>query len=253
MNPGTRTDPDYFIMQTFKSCVFLSLIIYSFNPALADNQQTLPVFRAIYKLYTSGLEIGETVSTISKSSCNEYNYRSESRATGIVAMFFKDHVIENSRWRFSDNKFIPIDYSYVRYRGEKDKEINIRFDWENKLLRNQVNEKKYELPLTEGMQDRLSYQYVLMQDLQSGHVPEKYSVADGRKIKIYFFEKAGEEKVTTPLGDLETVKLFRSRGNDERKLVLWCAPKYGYLPVKIEKTEDDGRLINALIQDVDGL
>ena len=96
--------------------------------------------------------------------------------------------------------------------------------------------KKYELPLTEGMLDQLSYQYALMHDLYNGHVPEKYSVADGRKIKIYFFEKVGEENVATPLGDLETVKLLRTRENDVRKLVLWCAPKYGYIPVKTEKT-----------------
>ena len=240
-------------MRTYKTCVFLGLIIFSCNQVMADNQQVPPVFKAIYKLYTSGLEIGETERVISKSSDNEYNYRSESRTTGMVALFYKDHIIENSRWKFIDNKFIPIDYSYVRYRGEKDREVSIRFDWENQLLMNQVNEKKYELPLTEGMLDQLSYQYALMHDLYNGHVPEKYSVADGRKIKIYFFEKVGEENVATPLGDIETVKLFRTRKNDTGKLVLWCAPKYGYLPVKIEKTQDDGRLINAIIQNIVGL
>lgn len=240
-------------MTIYKTCVFLGLIVFSCYQVKADNQQNPPVFKAVYKLYTSGLEIGETQRVISKTSGNEYNYRSESRATGIVSLFFKDHIIENSRWKFIDNKFIPIDYSYVRYRGEKDREVSIRFDWKNQLLLNQVNEKKYELPLTEGMLDQLSYQYALMYDLYNGQVPEKYSVADGRKIKIYFFEKVGEENVTTPLGDLETVKLFRTRKNDTGKLVLWCAPKYGYLPVKIEKTEDDGRLINAIIQNVVGL
>ena len=240
-------------MAIYKTCVFLGLIVFSCYQAKADNQQNPPVFKAIYKLYTSGLEIGETQRVISKTSDNEYNYRSESRTTGFASLFFKDHIIENSRWKFKDNKFLPIDYSYVRYRGEKDREVSIRFDWDNQLLLNQVNEKKYELPLTEGMLDQLSYQYALMYDLHNGQVPEKYSVADGRKIKIYLFEKVGEENVTTPLGDLETVKVFRTRKNDTGKLVLWCAPKYGYLPVKIEKTQDDGRLINAIIQDVVGL
>ena len=129
-------------MQTYKTCVFLGLIILSCNQAPADNRQNPPVFKAIYKLYTSGLEIGETERIISRSSDNEYNYRSESRTTGMVALFYKDHIIENSRWKFIDNKFIPIDYSYIRYRGEKDREVSIRFDWENQLLRNQVNEKK---------------------------------------------------------------------------------------------------------------
>jgi hypothetical protein len=240
-------------MRIYKTCVFLGLIIFSCNQVMADNQQIPPVFKAIYKLYTSGLEIGETERVISKLSDNEYNYRSESRSTGIVALFYNDHIIENSRWKFIDNKFIPINYSYVRYRGEKDREVNIQFDWENQLLLNQVNEKKYELPLAEGILDQLSYQYALMHDLYNGQVPEKYSVADGRKIKIYIFEKLGEENVTTPLGVLETVKLLRTRENDVSKLVLWCAPKYGYLPVKIEKTEDDGRLIKAVIQNIDGL
>lgn len=240
-------------MHAFKICILLTLTVTSCNQVLADNQQSPPLFKAVYKLYTSGLEIGESERIISKTPDDEYNYRSESRSTGLVAMFYKDHIIENSRWKYIDNKFIPIDYSYIRYRGEKDREINIRFDWQNQLLRNQVNEKKYEFPLTEGMLDQLSYQYALMHDLYNGHVPEKYSVADGRKIKTYFFEKVGKENVITPLGDLETVKLLRTRENDDGKLVLWCAPKYGYLPVKIEKTDDDGRLINAVIQNIDGL
>ena len=47
----------------------------------------------------------------------------------------------------------------------------------------------------------------------------------------------GEEKVNTPLGDLNTIKVQNTKPDDVRKLIFWCAPELKYLPVKIEHTE----------------
>ena len=219
-------------------------------PAAAEGQSPV-TFKATYKLYASGLEIAESVREVSKTGENQYNYRSESHTIGIAAFFHKDNIIENSNWKIMANKLVPTDYSYVRTRGKKNKNISVRFDWDRKTIASQVNDNKIELPLTDGMLDKLSYQYAIMHDLHHNQFPEQYTVADARKVKTYQFEKAGKETITTPLGDMDTVKI--NRIDDETRLSFWCAPELQYLPVKIEQTEEDGQVITTVIQNIEGL
>ncbi len=219
---------------------------------MAD-EQVPPSFKATYKLYTSGMEIAETERSISKSGNDEYIYRSESRTIGLAAVFRKDHIVEKSLWRIIDRQLYPLDYSYVRYRGEKDREVNIHFDWENNQITSHVRNKTRKIPLESGVLDKLLYQYAIMRDLQNGHFPETYTIADGSKMQTYYFNNMGAEKVKTPLGDLDTIKVQHIKPNDDRILIFWCAPELKYLPVKIEHTEEDGTVITAIIQVLAGI
>lgn len=249
VNPDTRIMSN-FMMKAYKLffyCLFLALS----NSAFPEDSAPV-TFKAIYKLYASGLEIAESVREVSHSGNDEYNYRSESHTVGLVSLFHKDHIIENSLWKFSGNELIPIDYTYVRNRGKKDRQISVHFDWEKKILSNRINDSKIELPLTEGMLDKLSYQYALMHDLRENQFQSKYMVADARKIKTYHFEQAGEETITTPLGNIQTIKIDKV-SDDDTSLSIWCAPRLQYLPVKIKQTEEDGQVITTVLQKVEGL
>lgn len=237
-------------MNAYKiSFYFLLLLI----PDSAFTEDSVPVtFKATYKLYANGLEIAESVREVSKAGANQYKYHSESHTIGFVSLFHKDKIIENSLWEFADNKLLPIDYSYNRTKGKKNKQLSIHFNWEKKILSNQVNDSKIELPLSDGMLDKLSYQYAIMRDLRKNTFPSKYTVADARKIKTYHFEQAGEETITTPLGDIQTVRINKVN-DDDTSLSIWCAPELQYLPVKIKQTEEDGQTITTVIQKVEGL
>jgi len=234
-------------MRLFKQYILFTMLLPS-GAVMAD-EQVPSSFKATYKLYTSGMEIAETERSISKAGNNEYIYRSESRTIGLAALFRDDHIVEQSQWRVIDRQLYPLDYSYVRYRGEKDREVNIHFDWDNNLITSHINNKKTKnIPLESGVLDKLLYQYAIMRDLQNGQFPETYTIADGRKMQTYYFNRMGVEKINTPLGDLDTIKVQHIKPNDERKLVFWCAPGLKYLPVKIEHTEEDGRVTTAVLQ-----
>lgn len=239
-------------MIKLKYLVF-GVLLLSFNTAFANDGQP-SLFNAIYKLYSSGIEIAVSQRTINNSHDNKYIYRSESHTTGIASLFYKDHIVEESLWKFSDNQLYPLEYSYLRTRGKKDREVNIHFDWENNLITNRVNNSTSEMQLESGVLDKLLYQYAIMRDLQNGQFPDTYSIADGRKIKTYNFEKLGEETIYTPLGDLHTIKVLRHKPSDstQTRLIFWCASKFQYLPVKIEQTEEDGQIITAVIESLSG-
>jgi len=241
-------------MRLYKLYLLFAILLVS-APLVAD-EEAPSSFKAVYKLYYSGMEVAETERSISKSGNgnNEYIYRSESRTIGLASVFRKDHIVEESLWRVIDRQLYPLDYSYVRYRGEKDREVNIHFDWENNVIKSQVNKKTREITLTSGVLDKLLYQYAIMRDLQNGNFPDTYMIADGgRNMETYHFNNMGNEKVKTPLGDLDTIKVEHIKVNDDRKLVFWCAPELNYLPVKIEHTEEDGKVTTAVIQKLAGL
>lgn len=90
--------------------------------------------------------------------------------------------------------------------------------------------------------DRLSSQLQLMLDLQDpGTLANKqwhYRIADGGVIKNYYFEYLDITWIKTPIGRLQTVRLkhWRSRQQntaDQESMIVWCALKLDYLPVKV--------------------
>ena len=230
----------------FIYCAGLFFSIVTGRVAMAEQEP--PLFNATYSLFSSGLEIAQMERTMRKQGEDEYLYSSNTSTVGLVAVFHKDHIVEESRWKLVDNQVRPLVYTYQRSRGKKDRRINIQFDWDNKLINNVVNERRKQMPLEEGMLDKLLYQYALMRDLLNNQPEIAYDVTDGGKMKKYNFDRMEEEVVHTPLGDLQTVKLQKVKHDDTSKLIIWSAPSLGYLPVKVESTDEDGRATIAIIQ-----
>ncbi len=218
------------------------------NLAASDRVVT---FDAVYQLSSSGFVLAEMKRSIKQLPSGEYLYRSDTRTIGIVAMFYKHKIVEESRWKLEQGQLYPLKYTYDRTRDKKSKHVDIDFDWANKIIFNRVNDNLWKMPLEDGTLDKLLYQYAVMRDL-----PDKeyltYTVADGGKMKTYHLQRIGKEVVNTPLGKVETIKVRNIKSKDDRLLMIWCAPKYKYLPVKVEHTED-GTVTTAILQKLKGL
>lgn len=227
--------------------IYCACLIFTANIILAAEQEP-PLFNATYKLFSSGLEIAQMDRSMHRQGPYEYIYSSNTDTVGLVALFHKDHIVEESHWKLVDNQVRPLDYSYIRSRGKKDRRINVQFDWDKKIINNVINDRQLQMPLETGMLDKLLYQYALMRDLMNNQAEIGYDVTDGGKMKKYNFARLEEEIVQTPLGDLQTLKLQKVRHGDNSKLVIWSAPALRFLPVKVESTDEDGRTTTALIQ-----
>jgi hypothetical protein len=67
------------------------------------------------------------------------------------------------------------------------------------------------------------------------------SVADGRHVAVYVYQAAGRERIRTPAGEFDALKLVKRRnGPDDRATEIWLAADRHYLPVRILVTEKDG-------------
>jgi hypothetical protein len=232
---------------------FTVLMLLSAATGVNAEEYTPTLFEADYSIRIKGAQIAKMTRRFSRQESGVYQYYSETRTTGLISLFRKDHIIENSNWELQADKLIPIDYYYDHSGGKKDRKVNISFDWDNNRITNSIDGSSWKMPTSPNVMDKLLYQLAIMYDLKAGKELLQYTVADGGKIKIYNFEILGEEKIKTPLGELLTVKLERHKPNSRRKSTLWCAKDLDYLPIKVENIEKDGKITVALIKSLEGI
>jgi len=111
------------------------------------------------------------------------------------------------------------------------------------------------VPLLPGAQDRMSVMMQLGGLLAAS--PERYPAGTRISVQtvgvrdgdVWVFVVGDEEKLQLPAGEYTARKLTRTpRKEFDRKLELWLAPKYGYLPVRIKQTEANGDFADAQLR-----
>ncbi|MDQ0045658.1 DUF3108 domain-containing protein [Variovorax boronicumulans] len=111
------------------------------------------------------------------------------------------------------------------------------------------------VPLQPGAQDRMSVMMQLGGLLAAS--PERYPAGTRISVQtvgvrdgdVWVFVVGDEEKLQLPAGEYTARKLTRTpRKEFDRKLELWLAPRYGYLPVRIKQTEASGDFADAQLR-----
>jgi uncharacterized protein DUF3108 len=236
------------IFPIFGFTLLLTLITLSFSISTVYASDSLPpLFEASYSLYRDGVEVGELYRSLSKGSDQEYIYRSTSQTTGLVSLFYKLQIIEESRWKIIDDQLQTIEYNYHRLKKKKTRNIKTIFNWKEMQAANIENKKKSIINLKRGMLDKLNYQIEIMRTLMKNKHPITYTIIDSNKIKTYNFEFFGNESIETPLGKFEILKFLIQKPGDKRKLIIWCSRKHNYLPIVIDTIEKDGVTTTAII------
>jgi len=231
-----------------------ALVFFLLISVFASAEDELPpLFSAEYSLHSMGTRIALMQRRFTKLENGNYLYYSETHTKGLLALIRKDSIIEQSTWLFEQAQFRPLHYSYAHTGDKKNRQVRIDFDWATSLISTSVNDSNWQMPMQPDIMDKLLYQLAIMVDLGKGKAPIKYTVADGGKIKNYDFDLLGEELINTPLGEFLTVKLERHKPNSKRMTTLWCARDLGYLPIKVENIETDGRKTTAIIESLSGI
>lgn len=149
---------------------------------------------------------------------------------------------ESSEGIVTDKGLIPSFYSY-QYGKDPNNSRSSRFVWSNdKLQMHSASADKTEDLMT-GAQDSLSgmYQFMFSPPLDNAETTK----TDGKKLMNDIYSVQGEEQILTKLGELNTLHLLKSGGDEETEL--WLGLDYQYLPVRIRKTEKNGNFIDQTI------
>ena len=122
-----------------------------------------------------------------------------------------------------------------------------RFDWTAGTLTLQYQGPPQTVSLPADAQDRLSF-LLAFAFAPPGREPVSFSIADGRGVSRQVYEVAGRERVVTPAGEFDALKLVRRKDgpDDRRGAEIWLAPARGYIPVRVLVIEKDGSRIDQV-------
>ncbi len=232
--------------------IFLIFLLSNISYVVAD-ESLPPPFAASYKIFRKNIEVAKLDISLSPSENGEFIYRAETNSTGLAAIFYKLHILEESRWQLHEDQLQPLNYNYERIKKKKTTHKRTLFDWKSQQAHFTGDGTSSHFELEHGMTDKLLYQINIMRDLSMGNKPTTYTVVDGEKIKTYHFEQIGEELIKTPMGEFNTIKLIRKKPDEKEYSILWCATALHYLPIKVENTDDDENVTVAIINTLSGL
>jgi hypothetical protein len=146
--------------------------------------------------------------------------------------------LQTSKGLLTSTGLQPNTYTY-QYGDKTDKSRTANFDWQNKKLE-MITAKGIKIEeLPEGTQDLLSFMYQFM------YVPPlekmQINIANGKKLTTYDYSFEGEEALILPNGEFRTIHIVHMGNNLDEKTELWLAIDYQHIPIKIVKTEKEGR------------
>jgi len=210
--------------------------------SLSSNITTKPVvtpFTAEYSIIRKSDEIGKGIRKLEKLANNTYKYSYE---TDLEWLIFDDKRTEQSIIKLSNNKVIPIHYTYNREGTGRDKYYEWTYDITNNAAKNIKKNKDVAIEFPENIQDSLSYHLQhrinLIQNPTQKHFVYPVVKSSG-KTRNYVYEYDGEEEVMLPYGLVKTIKLKREIVEKKRITYAWFAPELDYLLVKLYQIKGD--------------
>jgi len=195
-------------------------------------------FIATYQVAWHGITAGDSALTLATPSPGTYSYSSNIRAHGIFRLVFPDALVQSSTFTLVEGHVIPLHYQESGQARDHHDDVDLNFDRSSGRVHGTSETKPVDQSFEPGIQDPMSVQIELMQQLQAGLAPTRFKLFDKDQAKEYFYTRERTETLNTPLGALEAVVYRSDRPGSDRVTRLWLAPKLNYLPLQAERARN---------------
>jgi hypothetical protein len=193
----------------------------------------LKPFRATYSADWKGMSAATSTLELRRAGSDTFVYETVNTPHGLFRMALPDSLTQASTFRLTEGRIVPLNF---RGSDEKERPIDLTFDWARKRLTGTAKEKAVDLEVPETAQDPMSLQIAALRDLAQGNLPGSVMLVDGDgKLKEYELRQEGKVEIDTALGTLQTIIYTSRRVGSDRLTRTWVAPVLGYLPVKAER------------------
>jgi hypothetical protein len=148
--------------------------------------------------------------------------------------------------RTSRGTIAPDGLHPLEYRDERTarKTARATFDWQAQTVTLQYKGDPRVVPLPPDASDRLAFLFdFAFSAPPAGTVP--FHLLDGRGKSRHVYEVDGRERIATPAGQFDAVRLVRR--TDEEVAEIWLATERSYLPLRIRVTEKDGARYDQVV------
>jgi hypothetical protein len=226
----------------------LALLLLAAGAGAQADPVDLKPFRATYLIDWKGMTAGTSTLELKRSGTDQYSYSSVNVARGVFKMAFGDAITSESTFRIVDGRIVPQSF---RGSDEKERPVELDFDWARKRVTGVAKEHPVDLELQDGTQDPMSMQLASLRSLATGTPLGSVTLVDSDKIKDYELRREGTAQIETGLGTLDTVVYTSQRAGGDRVTRTWVAPALGYLPVKAERVRKNKVEFTMRIESVD--
>jgi Protein of unknown function (DUF3108) len=193
---------------------------------------TLAPFKATYGVRYSGMNAGTGQLELLQVPGGLWALESRVEGHGLARIFVGNE-LSRSEFRIENDKVVPMTFT------SDENTQKLVFDWQSGRVTGAVERKPVNLPLQPGLLDPLSVQVALMHELNSGRMPERFTLVDEDRIKDYLYAVEGSEVIDSVAGSHRTDIYSSRRPGSKKATYFWCAPDLGNIPLKVERR--DGR------------
>lgn len=199
-------------------------------------------YTATYQFNLNSQLTGTATRVLTKQADNQYRY--QFNAAAMIA-----NANELSDFKFDGQKVQSLHYENTKQVVFKTKKSTVDFDWPKKQANAQRNGEALQYAVADlNTLDPLNLEIQIRQDLSKKSVlKDSYSLGDAKGLSPLTFEMKGSEKITTPYGEIDTIKVNRVHQSTDRTTQFWLAKSLNYLPVKVVQI-DDGAIYTIELQ-----
>jgi len=205
----------------------------------AVGAEELQPFVARYTFAWHGMTVGESTLRLQRDLDDKWKYTSATAPRGFGRLYRSRDIVNESLMEETAAGMRPLSYHAEDGSASTDRDSQLSFDWERGRVTGLVGEHRIDMEVPEGTQDDLSVQIALMYELIAGRSPTGFRVFDETGVREYHYYHDGSATLDTPMGAVQT-EIYRSqRDGSPRATRFWCAPAYGYLPMRAEQRRKD--------------
>lgn len=214
------------------------LVLLSATGSQAAAEDGFPgSFTARYHLQQHGLSLAVMDWNVKLDPSRSYHISIQSEMQGIAALLHDVTLQESSRGVLENGRFLPREYHY-RQSDKPAHDVSLHFDPPARRVSATYKGEVRELELDRAGHDKLSYILQMMLDLGQDSTPLRYTVVEKQRVRDYPLKFVATEMLETELGQLEVVRLHRG---GKTSVTFWCAPRYSFLPVRIQTRKEEGK------------
>jgi len=205
--------------------------------ALAASAAPAPLqgkFEIEFDVTCEGTAVAEVVERLELAGSN-YQMTETSKGKGMFALL--GTAKRTSRGLIKDGVLQPLEFADERTGRDT---ARAWFDWKAQTITMQHSGRKGTEDMPPNSQDRLSF--LLQVTMMPGRTNYmKLSIFDGKGQSRHEYDVGGRERVKTPAGEFDAVKVTRRTEPGKKDSAhLWVAADFG-LPVRLVHVERDGK------------
>ena len=205
----------------------LAALLMSAAPALAMPSE----ISAEYQLTNNGITIGRVQETFVRKG-DTYAISSVSRSEGVLKVLYDEQITLQSAGKVSPAGLQPHTFEEKRSKESK-RDVSATFDWSRGVMQSRFKGETSMHTLPPETQDRISMMYQFMHlKPRAGNVV--MSMSNGRKVEAYTYRIVEDVRLSTPLGEMDTVHIERvTTLPRQSKVEVWLAKEHHNFPVRV--------------------